>query len=189
VSDERPFEAIPLTVVIADGVDLETADPALVTDGFDQGRRLCIAERRAGGRCQAGAPADSLLCNAHSGRLDSSAGGHARAESLRAQRREAEQDAAAGRLGTRGLIARVFVEESQQLGKALRTLIAMAADGDRDAAKALIPYLNQGLGMPTERVEMQQPGSVSDLAAMGTDELRQYVARRRAAGTAAAETA
>jgi hypothetical protein len=177
---EEMLEAIPLTVVVADDVDLGTADPALIADGLDAGRRVCIATRRAGGRCTANAPADALLCNAHSGRLDPRSGGLARAAAQREARNEAEREAAAGRLGTRGLIAAVFREEAAQLGQALRTLIALAADGDRAAALALIPYLNQGLGMPTERVEVGAPSSAADLAAMGTDELAAFVAARRA---------
>lgn len=74
----------------------------------------------------------------------------------------------------------MFREEATQLAAALRTLIALAADGDRQAALALIPYLNQGLGMPTERVEVGAPASAADVAAMGTAELAAFVAARRA---------
>lgn len=182
---EEMLEAIPLTVVVWDDVNLDTADPALVGDGFDAGRRVCIATRRAGGRCTANAPADSLLCNAHSGRLDPRQGGLARAAARQEASREAEEEARVGRLGTRGLIAATFQREARKVQATVETLLDMAADGDRQAALALIPYLNQGLGMPTERVEMSQPETAADLAAMGTDDLARWAAARRQAAAAA----
>lgn len=177
------LEAIPLTVTIWDGeeraVDLEAEDPAMVEAGIDAGRRFCIAARRAGGRCTAVAPAGSLLCNAHSGRLDSSAGGRALATYRREARERAELDAAARRLGTRAVVAATLDRQAEKVQRTVTVLLDMAADGDKDAAKALIPWLNQGLGMPTERVQVSRPESAEDLASMPTAQLRDFVAERK----------
>lgn len=177
---EEQLEAIPLTVTVWDEVDLATADPALIDEGYDAGRRVCIATRRAGGRCTAVAPAHSLLCNAHSGRLDPRSGGLARAKAARDARDQAEEAARVGRLGTRGVVAAALEGKHRELKRAIEVLVDLAADGDRQAALALIPYMNQALGMPTERVQLEQPSSAADLASMGTAELQAYAAAARA---------
>jgi hypothetical protein len=43
----------------------------------------------------------------------------------------------------------------------------------------LIPWLNQALGMPTERVEQRKPGSLEELEQMDTAELEALVAEGR----------
>ena len=60
-------------------------------------------------------------------------------------------------------------------------LLEDAAKGDLAAAKLIGPFLNQGLGMPTERVEVVAPSSVDDLDAMDTAQLEGYVETLRAA--------
>lgn len=176
---EEMLEAIPLHVVVDDSVDLDTPDPSLIADGIDAGRRVCIAARRAGGRCTAVAPADSLLCNAHSGRLDPSAGGRARAAKVTEARDKAEAADRARRLGTRAVIAAVFDREAAKVEATVSTLLSMAAEGDRQAALAVIPYLNQGLGMPTERVVLAEPQSAEDLQEMDTAALAEWARSRR----------
>lgn len=175
---EEMWEAVPLNVQLADGIDVDDrgSDPALEEDG----KRRCIAERRAGGRCTAAAPAFSLLCNAHSGRLDASAGGRARAEALRQEQLTEAERARLARLGPRGVIADTLAERPALVRKAVLVLLEDAAAGDRVAAKALIPYLNQGLGMPTETVQVQRPETTQDLEKMDTADLAAFIASRRA---------
>lgn len=88
------------------------------------------------------------------------------------------------RLGARGNIADELHSDPVQLRQVVRVLRTMAAQGDKDAAKALIPYLNQGLGMPTETVRVEQPETLEDVRSMTTAELREYAASRRAAAQA-----
>jgi len=57
--------------------------------------------------------------------------------------------------------------------------VLTASAGDVKSAQAAIPWLNQGLGMPTERIE-QSIGEAADLDALSTPELEALVAERRA---------
>ena len=66
-----------------------------------------------------------------------------------------------------------------QLRLVIRTLRGMAAAGDVGAAKALIPFLNQGLGMPTETVRVEEPASVQEVQGMSTAALAALVKRGR----------
>jgi hypothetical protein len=50
-------------------------------------------------------------------------------------------------------------------------LCQSAAVGDVNAAKALIPWLNQALGMSTERVEHRMPTGLEELECMSEEEL------------------
>jgi hypothetical protein len=61
----------------------------------------------------------------------------------------------------------------------VRLLCRSAEGGDLAAAKALIPWLNQALGMPTERVEHRPPSTLQELEQMDTAELERLVARGR----------
>jgi hypothetical protein len=54
---------------------------------------------------------------------------------------------------------------------------AAAGNGDLQAAKALIPWLNQALGMPTERVEHRRPSR--ELEQMDEEQLERLVAQGR----------
>ena len=176
---EEMWEAVPLNVELAvDPDDLhDPADPCLQPDG----KRRCVSTRRAGGRCTAQPGPHSLLCNAHSGRLDPRAGGLARAKQQRgAQIDEAEQ-ARLRRLGTRGVIADTMASHPDLVRATVVALLEDAAKGDLAAAKLIGPFLNQGLGMPTERVEVVAPSSVDDLDAMDTAQLEGYVETLRAA--------
>lgn len=171
---DEMLEAIPLHITVWDEVNLDAADPA-ETDT----RRQCVAVRRAGGRCTATAPANSLLCNAHSGVLDPRAGGLARAQQQREASESQEERERVGRLGTRALIADTLAAQGLKVKRTVEVLLDAASQGDLAAAKAVIPYLNQGLGMPTEHVALSAPETSEDLAAMGTADLAAYVAARR----------
>ncbi len=61
----------------------------------------------------------------------------------------------------------------------MRHLVGAAANGDIQAAKALIPWLNQAFGMPTERVEHRVPTGLEDLEFMSEEELVRIVAEGR----------
>lgn len=66
------------------------------------------------------------------------------------------------------------------MDRAVRLLCRSAGGGDLAAAKALIPWLNQALGTPTERVEHRAPTSLEDIESMSTEELARIVAEGRA---------
>jgi hypothetical protein len=85
------------------------------------------------------------------------------------------------RLGTRAVVAEALVAEADKVDRAVRHLVTAAADGDLAAAKALIPWLNQALGMPTERVEHRLPARLEELDAMDEAQLERLVARGRQA--------
>ena len=63
--------------------------------------------------------------------------------------------------------------------RALKLLCRSAGGGDLAAAKALIPWFYQALGMPTERVEHRPPSTLQELDEMDTAELERLVARGR----------
>jgi hypothetical protein len=66
-----------------------------------------------------------------------------------------------------------------RIQRAVTLLCEQAADGDVAAAKALIPWINQALGMPTERVEHRLPAGLEELERMDEAELERLVARGR----------
>jgi hypothetical protein len=58
-------------------------------------------------------------------------------------------------------------------------LVDAAARGDIAAAKALIPWLNQALGMPQERVQHTTPSTLEELERMDTAALEELVRKGR----------
>jgi hypothetical protein len=72
-----------------------------------------------------------------------------------------------------------LAEKAEQVHQAVRLLCDSAAAGDLKSAQALIPWINQALGMPTERVEQRIPGSLEELERMDTAQLEQLVAEGR----------
>jgi hypothetical protein len=83
------------------------------------------------------------------------------------------------KLGTRAVVAEALASEAENVEKAVKLLCRSAGGGDLAAAKALIPWLNQALGMPTERVEHRPPSTLHELEKMDTAELERLVARGR----------
>src|SRR5215216_5912557 len=77
---------------------------------------------------------------------------------------------------TRAVVAAALAEKAEQVHQAVRLLCDSAAAGDLKSAQALIPWLNQALGMPTERVERRKPSSLEELEQMNTAELEAIVA-------------
>jgi hypothetical protein len=76
-------------------------------------------------------------------------------------------------------VAEALVAEAEKVDRAVRHLVDAAANGDIAAAKALIPWLDQALGKPTERVEMRAPSTLEDLEQMDTAALQALVAQGR----------
>jgi hypothetical protein len=184
------WPALPPGVGWADGVNVDADDPCLL----DSGRRICIAEKRAGGRCGADAMKTELLCAMHGGRADPRLAAQTRHRRAVKARGDAETQAALARLGTRSVVAAALAEKAMEIRDAIHLLADQASRGDVKSAQALIPWLNQGLGMPTERLEHRTPGSRAELEGLETEQLEQIVAERRrsrlhAVDEPAAETA
>jgi hypothetical protein len=84
------------------------------------------------------------------------------------------------KLGTRAVVAEALASEAANVERAVKLLCQSAGGGDLQAAKALIPWINQALGTPTERVEHRAPTSLKDLKSMSTEQLERIVAEGRA---------
>jgi hypothetical protein len=82
-------------------------------------------------------------------------------------------------MGTRSVVATALSEKAEQLHQAVRLLCDSAAAGDLKSAQALIPWINQALGMPTERVEHRKLSSLEELEQMDTAELQALAEGRR----------
>jgi hypothetical protein len=87
--------------------------------------------------------------------------------------------AAAETVSTRAVVATALAEKAEQVHQAVRLLCDSAAAGDLKSAQALIPWINQALGMPAERVEYREPGSLEELERMDTAQLEALVAAGR----------
>lgn len=61
----------------------------------------------------------------------------------------------------------------------MRLLCDSAAAGDLKSAQALIPWINQALGMPQERVQHTTPSTLEELERMDTAQLEALVAEGR----------
>jgi hypothetical protein len=61
----------------------------------------------------------------------------------------------------------------------VKLLCRSAGNGDLQAARALIPWINQALGMPTERVEHRVPQSLRELEELSTEQLAVLVEKGR----------
>lgn len=172
-----PQEAVwrlPDTITVADTVDLDAEDPALA-----DGKRTCVSTKRDGGRCGAVAVNGELLCSLHSGRLNPADGARAKAKTRSEANEKADRALSLQRLGTRAVVAQTLVAEADNVERTVQALLKRAADGDIRAATALIPWLNQGLGMPTERVETVLPSSASEVAEASSEALSALVAEGR----------
>ena len=174
--DEAAWPPLPDWITVADDVDQESEDWCRV-EGSP--RRLCVSTRKAGGRCTAPALGGDRLCAAHGRQLDSALGGHVKAKRRREAEERAQYRGDIARLGTRAVVAAALAEKHSEIRLALHVLATAAAAGDVRSAQALIPWLNQGLGMPTERIEASTSASAADLAALSTAELEALVEAKR----------
>lgn len=157
--------AIPEGVTVAPEVDLSAADPAASGK-----RRQCVALTRKGARCPTTCPADSILCAAHAGKLDASAGGRARAQTLRLVREEAEERMVIARMGARAVVAARAVERAADLREAFDVVLDDTIAGDKQQARALLGYLSWAF---PEAQEAERPGGeASDLTSLSTAQLR-----------------
>lgn len=169
--DARPLEEPePQPWPLAPGVDPTAEDPALTAEGI----RQCVALTRAGERCPTRALRDDVYCSPHAGLLDSSAGGLARAQKLRLVADEARERMVTARLGTRAIVAAALAEKHEEIRLAIHELADRAADGDRQAALALLPYMTQALGTPAQAgpATLQVEGEDVDLSTLDTASLR-----------------
>jgi hypothetical protein len=176
---------VPDNVVVAEGVDLAAEDPCYVPEPVNAGNdrnshRRCVATRQDGTRCNGRAMHNHLTCPLHTGAMRSEDGAKAKWTRRREREQRAEQALQLQRLGTRSVVAEALVAEAANVDRAVRLLCRSAGGGDLAAAKALIPWINQALGTPTERVEHRAPTSLEDIESMSTEELERLVARGRA---------
>jgi hypothetical protein len=157
-----------------------------------------VAVRKRGGRCRAPALHGRLLCVMHDGRCEPAAGGRAKAAKLRRIRAEAEERSVLMKMGVRGAVAAVLSEKAEQVTIVVWLLLEDATDETRShgervkSAQALLPWIDQALGRPVERVEPKVPTSVDDLSKLSNEELAALVAegrRRRLAAAAKNESA
>lgn len=176
----------PAGVRLAAGIETGAEDPTLVEE-----KRVCTAQRKNGTRCAARALNGSLLCPMHDGRADASLAALTRRDKSREAKRRSEDVLGLRRLGTRALVAEALVEKAAEVRGAVHFLADLAADkkastADRKAASlALIPWLNQALGNPTERVEHHVPSTPEELESLSTTQLEALVAQGRSEETAA----
>jgi hypothetical protein len=161
---------LPKGVTRHPSVDWEVLDPCRT----GAAKRQCVAVTKAGQRCSAPALTALVLCSAHAGRLDARAGGRARAKALRDAKDLAETRFVEARLGTRAVVASALAAKHAEIRSAISALADMAAEGDRQAALALIPWINQGLGMPGSVVPLANASDneARDLRSLSTAELR-----------------
>jgi hypothetical protein len=169
---------LPESTTVHPDVDLGAEDPA--ANGYEHSdKRRCVAQRRDGHRCRAWAAPDSLACSFHDGRSDPRQAALASHEAQRARREGRERALALSRLGTRAVVADALVVEHDNVHRAVRLLARSAGQGDLKSAQALIPWIDQALGRPTERVEHSQPGTQEELESMETSALQALVAKGR----------
>jgi hypothetical protein len=78
------------------------------------------------------------------------------------------------------VIAETLVAQAENVQRAVTLLCEAAGSGDLAAAKALVPYLDQALGKPTERHEHRVPSTVEGLESLDQASLERLVAQGRA---------
>jgi hypothetical protein len=77
------------------------------------------------------------------------------------------------------VVAQALSEKATEIRMAVHLLADMAAAGDRQSALALLPWIDQAYGKPTERVEHKYPASIDELEQMSEEELERLVAQGR----------
>jgi len=175
---------LPDNVTVHASVNLHADDPTYVPERVNAGQdkhahRRCIATRRDGNRCATRAMHQHLLCPLHAGRMTPQQGHQARKTQAAERQAHAASVLQLQRLGTRAVIAETLAAQAENVQKAVTLLCEAAGSGDLAAAKALLPYLDQALGKPTERVEVRPPSTLEDLDRMDTAQLERMVAEGR----------
>ena len=175
-TEGQEWEAIPDGLKLADGIDLDSPDPALV-----EGRRQCVAARKGGGRCSGPPTTHRLVCAIHAGLADPSTAARIRAERRRHALAQAEDRVAERRLGVRAALAAQLAREAAKVEATVQHLLDAGAAGDLRSAQALLPWIDQALGKPLERVETSAPTTPQELESLSTSELEALIASGRAA--------
>jgi ribosomal protein L17 len=85
------------------------------------------------------------------------------------------------------VVAAVLEERALEVRRTVEHLLTAAATGDRAAAQSLLPWIDQALGRPTERVEQTQTRTIEDVRALDPASLQALVAEGRAARLRAVE--
>lgn len=170
------WPTFPAGVLPHDSVDVDAEDPSRV-----EGRttRQCVSTRQDGERCGGVAMRGQLICALHAGRVDSAEGGRAKARKARERREAAEAEVGRRSLGTRAMIADVLHQRAEDVAIVVNDLIDRAKAGDMKAQSLLLPYIDQALGKPTERVEHDLPSTVSEVREADSAALAQLVAEGR----------
>jgi hypothetical protein len=177
--ERPPWPLLPESTTVHPSVDLGADDPA--ANGFeDSHRRRCVGTRRDGHRCNGWATDDSLGCPFHNGRSDPRQAALASHEARKAATEQAASVLALQKLGVRATVAHVLTEKATEIRSAVALLADAAAGGDLKSAQALLPWIDQALGRPTERHEVTTPTSLDDLESMDTSALERLVAEGRA---------
>ena len=73
----------------------------------------------------------------------------------------------------------MLVQKAEKVARTVENLLDAGAAGDLAAAKALVPWIDQAYGKPTERVEHKHPSSLEEIEQMDEGELERLVARGR----------
>jgi hypothetical protein len=76
-------------------------------------------------------------------------------------------------------VAEVLVQKAEKVARTVEHLLDAGAEGDLAAAKALVPWIDQAYGKPTERVEHKHPSSIDELEQMDEEQLERLVAQGR----------
>jgi dipeptidyl aminopeptidase/acylaminoacyl peptidase len=75
--------------------------------------------------------------------------------------------------------AEVLVQKAEKVARTVEHLLDAGAESDLAAAKALVPWIDQAYGKPTERVEHKYPTSIDELKDMDDEQLVRLVAEGR----------
>jgi len=183
VARNYAWEPLPDGLALAEGIDLDSPDPAWT--GEKGTPRRCVALGRDGGRCRGNAGRNLLTCLPHAGKLDGQRGGRRRAERARLAREAAENRVADRSLGVRGALSAQLQRRLPAVEAAVDLLLDTAQDTGLPrserlrAAQALLPWLDQALGKPTLREE-KTVAFAGDLASLSDEELAAKVAEGRA---------
>jgi hypothetical protein len=82
------------------------------------------------------------------------------------------------RMGTRAVVAAALAAKHEEITSAIGLLADRAADGDRQAALALLPFMTQALGTPAAAAPttVSTPEGEVDLGALDTASLKALLA-------------
>jgi hypothetical protein len=175
---------LPENVTVHHTVDLDTHDPTYTAQTVNAGQdktshRRCVATNHDRHTLRHPRHAHLTHLPQHGGRLSYDKAREAKRQRAAERERRAEQVLQLQKLGTRAVVAEVLVAEAEKVARTVRNLLDAGAKGDLNAAKALVPWIDQAYGKPTERVEHKLPSSVEELETMSEEQLERLVAQGR----------